>query len=401
MKRRFSNFTLHALNGIFGSLAMSFIAAETILPGMLAQLDAPPWMISLSPAIFLLGFALPGIVVSPYTDPLERKYPFLMFICMPVQKIPYFLMPLWLLWISDGPTLAWLVFISTFIIGAGTGIAIPAWVQMIGKTVRPDLVPRLMAARLGFGGALGVLGGFLVKITLSHWPDRYGYALLFTFWSLAMTVSMWAFYHLREPREAAQSLAKVRGNPVSMRELLRCKDIVNYLLVRMCYCGTFLALGFVSVQFMQSLKLDEGYLGIFAALVVGGAVAGNLFISYWTRRFSVRSALKISLMLYMIFFVLTLYRQNLALAFVCFFILGFARDTWESTGWSLMVSLPEKRMAGRAGAMMVLAQAPPILCAGFLGGKLLEWSGSYNLVAVAALLLLIPAYYFAGKLPAK
>ncbi len=401
MKLRFSNYTLHILDGVFGAFAMSFIAAETILPGMLTRLGAPAWMVSLSPAIFLLGTSLPGMLVTPYTDTLERKHPFVMFVCMPVQKIPYFLMPLLLVTISDNLVLAYLVFIATFIIGTGIGIAIPPWVQLLGKTVRPQLLPRLIATRLAIGGLLGVFGGYLVKVTLSHWPNRYGYALLFVFWSLAMAGSIISFYHLREPREAPHHLAKMRGNPVRLGELLQSRAIVNFLLVRIFYCGIYLALGFVSVQFCRELNLNEGYFGIFAATVVVGAVAGSLFTSFWTKHFQVRSALRIALALYIVFFLLTLYRGSLALAFAAFFILGFARDSWNSVNWSLMVTLPEKRFVGRAGALMMLVQAPPMLCAGFIGGKLLEWSGSFNLVAVAALVLLLPAFYFAGKLPAK
>lgn len=396
---RLSNFSWHVLDGVFGAFALSFVAAETILPGMLAQLGAPNWMISLAPAVYLIGSGIPGLLISDFTERYARKRDFIIPVCMPVQKGPYFLMPLLLLLISNDQLLAWLIFLGTLIIGLGIGIAVPPWNRMVAKTVAKPLIPRLMAMRLGIGAVLGVLGGYVVKMVLSRWPDRYGYALLFTFCSLAMTASMLSFARIREPKEKLSPTVhrdRVRGG-----DLLRNRAIRNFLLVRTFYCSTFLALGFMPMQFCRDLRLNEGYLGIFAALVVVGAVGGNVFTAVWTKFHSERSAMLIGLWGYFGLFLLSLYRGSLWSAAAVFLLLGFSRDIWNATGWSMMMTLPEKRQIAKAGALLMLVMVPPMLVMGIIGGKLLEWSGSYNLVATAAALLLLPAILFASRLPGK
>jgi MFS family permease len=400
MAKRYSNFTLHTIDGICGAAGMSFVAAETILPGMLKQLSAPAWMITLAPALVLFGSALPAALVVPVINRLPRKKEFILRWGTTLQRGPYFLLLPLMLLVSDQRILAWLIFLATFAIGLGVGNAVPPWIRLLAKTVAPSQIPRLIALRFLFGGVFGFAGGmFVVKNVLARWPDRFGYAILFACASFFFALSIYFFARIREPAESPERLAEFESGNASYLELFRNRDILNFQLGRIFYCGIFFAAGLLPVQFCRELNLSEGYLGVFAALVVAGAVCGNFFIVRWTRRHTSRSALLIGLGVYFVIFAGALWRGSLIWAMMLFFLLGFARDVWNSAEWSLMVTLPERRLHNKNSAMTMMVMAPPILLAGFGGGALYSATGSFSLLSAIAALLLLPAIYFSWRLP--
>ncbi len=395
-----NNYWLHVWEGVFYLSGICFIAYETIMPKIVESLGGAPWMISLAPTLMILGSAMPSMLVAGYADRLPQKKKFVIINCVG-QRLPYFILVPMLLWLNDGSLLVWSVIIGIFIAGIFTGILAPAWFQFIANTVPTRYIPRLFAFRFGLAAVVGIFIGLIVKAILSHYPGKTGFALLFLGAGILTSCSIWFLGKVREPSQRKSAQNTESDFTSSYGEVISHQNIRLFIIIRACYCGIYIGLAYIPIRICQILELDNSWLGIFALTVVCGSIAGNIFTSFWTHRFSWRSGQIIALGLFCAMFVLCLFCRNLTTALTIFFILGFAKDVWNSVSAALMLNLPGKRLRAKGTSFIAIAMAPPIIIAGLSGAQLMTWSGSYNLLFILSALMMLPAIHFSRKLPER
>ncbi len=394
-----NNYWLHVCEGVIYISGICFIAYETIMPKIIDALGGAPWTISLAPTLMILGSALPSVLVAGYSDRLPRKKRFVMINCVG-QRLPYFLLVPLLLWLDDDHVLVWCVMGAVFVSGVFTGILAPAWFQFVANTVPNRYIPRLFSFRFGLAAVAGIFIGLLVKSILKNYPGNTGFALLFLAAGMLTMSSLFFLSKIREPVKCGKAAQK-NEIPPTYREVIGQRDIILFIIVRGFYCGIYIGLAFIPIRVCQVLELDNSWLGIFAMTVVCGSIAGNVFTSFWTHRFSWRSCQLIGLCGYLLTFLLCLFCRHMAVAVMIFFIMGFSRDVWSSVSSALMLSLPGKRLRSKGTALISIAMAPPLILAGLAGAALFSRFNSYNLLFICAALMMLPAIYFSRKLPAK
>jgi len=394
-RKSISNFWLHVCEGVLCLTGISFISFETILPKIIESLGGSGFLISFAPALAILGSALTPLLGANVADRLKYKRNFVGLICV-FQRMPYLLV-IPVLWFSkDNITAAWLISGTIFIYGLCSGFLSPAWLQLVANTVPERYIPRLFSIRFGISSVLGIFVGWLVKIILEWQPNKTGYGLLFLLAGIMMMAGIRFLMKIREPRVTPKR--HYNQIPVTYREVLMNSNIMRFIWMRACYCGIFVSLAYIPIKIIDELKLSNSWLGIFIMMVVIGAILGNLFTAFWSHRYSWKNGLIIGLVCYLVVFVLTILCNGIVMALIIFFMLGFAKDVWNSMSSALTISIPGKRLRSRGSAMIALLMAPPIICASMSGALLYGWFDSYNLLFAVSALLMIPTIYFANEL---
>ncbi|MDD4318142.1 MAG: MFS transporter [Victivallaceae bacterium] len=394
-KKGIGNFWLHVFEGVLCITGVSFISYETVLPKIIESLGGPGLLISFAPALPILGSALTPLIGANIADRLHHKRNFVALVCV-FQRLPYILL-IPVLWFSkDNLTSAWLIAGTIFLYGLGSGILAPAWFQLVANTVQERYIPRLFSIRFGISSVLGVLVGWLVKIILDWHPDKTGYGLLFLLAGIMMMSGIWFLMKIREPRHIPRR--REPPLPVTYSEVLSSPNIVRFIWLRACYCGVFVSMAYIPIKICRELELNSGWLGIFTMMVVLGAIVGNVFAAFWAQHFSWKNGLIIGICAYLVVFILTIICRSTGMAMLIFFILGFAKDVWNSMSAALMISIPGQRLRSRGSAMIALLMAPPIICGSVSGTLLYSWFGSYNLLFAVSALMMIPTIVFSRKL---
>ena len=112
VERNFTwNFSVNLIDITFITLGLSLISRETIMPLLVSQMTDSKIAIGLIPAIYILGFYLPQLLVANYSEGLKWKKPFVMLLGGLGERVPYLLMGL-VVWglALKAPTLALTLF---------------------------------------------------------------------------------------------------------------------------------------------------------------------------------------------------------------------------------------------------------------------------------------------------
>lgn len=396
MARKVDNFTLHTFEGVLSLTGIGFISYETVLPKIVESLGGSPMMIALTPVLFLFTSALPTVFMAGLADRVPCKLPVLVPVCV-IQRTAFLLVALIAWFCSDSSVIVCAILIAVVWMGVLTGIIAPFWNSMCGSTVPHSYIPKLFAIRLGLASLLGVPAGFMIKYILQWFPGRVGFGLLFFISGALLMYAVYFMARIREPRNVAGKRRSLMPSP-GYREVWRNKDIVNFTISRIFFGATYISIAFIPVKICGDLGLSDSWLGIFMIMVVAGAAAGNFFTIYWSSRFPLKQAQIISLVCYMMTFILTMFCRNIPVALFIFFLFGFARDGWNSVSSSMIINLPGKRLRAKGSAFMSITMAPPLLLCGMVGAWLYEWTGTYTVPLLASALLMVPGIYFSNRI---
>jgi len=380
-----SNYTLHAVEGSLYFAGLCFVAFETVLPQMIKSMGGSTWMITIAPVLVTVGCAIPSMFTAEFIDRLPLKKPIIAVTGF-LQRIPFLIAGLLLLaaaWLP-GSLVIWALLAAPLCSGLAAGVTLPAWFDLVARTVPVERMTSLYAIRYAFGALAGIVIGWLVNVILQHWPDHIGYGLLFICAAAMLFLSYYYFMKIREP--AAPEANVSRHQPAEYREVISDRNIQLFLLCRFFSCGSFIGLSFIPIHVLKTLNLPQNWLGYFVIAVICGAISGNLFASFWSRHNNCRSGLFIAISGYIVTFTCCLFTFNGEMALASFFLLGFSRDCWNSFISTLTTALPPRRLRMKSIALVSTLYAPGLILACMVGAALWSMTESYVLVIVISLL---------------
>ncbi len=394
VKNRWSNFSIQLMEGVISSSAMVFVAGETVIPMVLSTLGADPFWITMSPILPLIGLSLGTPLTAGAIDrfAVQKKA---VLICGIFQRIPYFLMAAFCFLITDGKVAGMLIGLCLLAYGIATGAAIAPWFRFLQKTVPHKLVGRLFALRFGISSVIGLGCGFLVSFLLNQVPGKNGFGLLFLLSSLLFISAMYFQYKVREPAATIRTGA----GSATYGEILGKEEFKKLILVRIFQCAILIDLAYIPIHAKSALNLGESSAGLFTALVVVGAVAGNVCGGFLINKVGERQIMQWSLYSYLTVLVLCFFMFHIVLVLALFFLLGFSRDLWNTAQSTVMVNLFDARLIGRGTALMFMLLLPFLLLAGFIGSSIIKHFNSFYLLTAVSITLLLPALWAVRGLP--
>ena len=278
------NFTVNVLDNMFYALAISLVSQETIMPLLVRQLTDSTITVGLIPAIFSLSFLLPQLLVANHAERLKRKLPFVLLVSGLLQRLPYPLIGLALLFFAvEAPGLALaLFFIGIATAAFGGGIVTPAWFTMIGKVVPVRRRGIFFGLADGGGLLMGVIGAYFVGRILDAVVYPGNFSVLFLIAGIPLALSWFSLSLTREPEsEDVKQPIPLRNYLKQLPAILRQhvnyrRFLIGYALLRL----SMMAVSFFIILGDLSYDLSGADIGLLNAIFIGTQALARLLFGW-------------------------------------------------------------------------------------------------------------------------
>lgn len=258
--------------------AMALVNAQTLLPSVIQELQGPEWLVALMPVLMGVGFMGPGVFTAHAIARLHRFKPLLLWTGA-FQRLAYLAAALVLLFSQD--RLACLVAVAgaPLLSGLCGGLSLPAWMQLVARTVPPARRSSLFAWRYVLSSLLGVAAGMLVAFILAHRPGLPGYGLLHLCAFLGLALSFAVFSGIREAAEAAPR-DPATGLWTSLRRMpdliLHEPRLLRFVLSSATYGLSGACIPYLAIHARLATGAPASFLGELVSWQMGGVIAGGL-----------------------------------------------------------------------------------------------------------------------------
>lgn len=281
--RRHVRHNVVALAADFGLflVGLSFASQSTILPAFAAHLGASNLVIGAIPALMTLGWNLPSLFAAGYTESLARKLPFVLRYTI-WERVPLLLLAAVAFFVArPAPEVALaLMLVMLLLMTSAGGLLMPAWMDIVGRTIPTNLRGRFFAVSSLLGGAGGLLGSVLTAWVLARMPAPSGYAVCFLVSALFMGLSYVALSLVREPAAATVEAPPPLGAYLRRvgRVLREDRNLAWFLLARGLNFVGMMAAGFYTVHALRFYAAPDWAVGVFTTALLAGQMAGNLVL---------------------------------------------------------------------------------------------------------------------------
>lgn len=275
------NYWVFVVEGGLYMSGVAFVSQDSILPGIVRQLDGPDWLLAYIPMLMMVGFTLPTLFTAGWMDRQGVLMP-LIRISGLFQRLPYLVTAIALLAFGHShPSVALAAVVACPLIsGLMGGLTISGWIRMTSRTVPGKKRSSASALRNLMAGVFGIGAGLLVEQVLDRFPPLTGFAILhaIAFGFLMLSYSVFLFteepYAEKSPAHAHHTL---RGQWLRMLAILR-EDVSFrwYLVSRVLGATVFATVPFMAVTALEVTGRGESFTGRLLAFQMAGMIAGNI-----------------------------------------------------------------------------------------------------------------------------
>ena len=259
-------------------IGLSFASSTTVLPAFAVYLGAPNVVLGAIPAVMTTGWFLPSLFAAEHTESLSRRLPFILRYTL-WERVPFLVMGVVAFTISDrAPALALAVVLLSLIAMSTTGgILMPAWMDVIGRTIPTELRGRFFALSSMVSAVGGLAGSFATARILDSLRAPGSYGVCFMISAAFMAASWIALALVREPEVVLTAPPRRLGDYLrSMPRLLRSDRNLSWFLAARAFSmlGT-MAGGFFTAYALRIHAAPAHWVGIFTAMLFAGQLAAT------------------------------------------------------------------------------------------------------------------------------
>ncbi|MGH7318679.1 MAG: MFS transporter [Candidatus Rokuibacteriota bacterium] len=268
-------------------IGMSFAPHQTILPAFAAHLGAPNVVIGAIPAVMTAGWLLPSLFVAHHTETLARKLPFILKYTV-WERVPFPALALVAFLLAEpAPRLALVLLLGLLLVMTGIGgVLMPAWMDVMGRTIPTSLRGRFFALAHLVASLGGVVASLASAYILAAHAPPAGYGVCFLAGAVFLGLSYLALLRAREP-EAVET-----SPPVPLRTYLsripavmrRDRNLSWFLAARLCGVIGTMATGFYTVFALRAHAASDWQVALFTTLLLVGQMVGNLGLGWLADR---------------------------------------------------------------------------------------------------------------------
>lgn len=283
--RRYLRHNLVALGADYALflVGLSFALQSTILPAFAEHLRAPNVVIGAIPAVMTVGWYLPSLFAAGHTETLARRLPFVLRYTV-WERAPFLVLALAAFLLAEPApalTLGLLLFMLLVITGAG-GALMPAWMDVVGRSIPTTLRGRFFAVASVLASAGGLIGSFGTAYILAAVRAPLSYGVCFLITTVFMGLSYAALTLTREPPAVVTSPPVPLGTYLSRIPALlrRDRNLMWFLAARSFAIFGMMASGFFTVYALRALGAAPWHVGVFTAVLLAGQIAGNVALGW-------------------------------------------------------------------------------------------------------------------------
>jgi MFS family permease len=267
-------------------IGMSFASQATILPAFAAHLGASNVVIGAIPAVMTLGWFLPSLFAAPYIETLPRKLPFMRRYTL-WERVSLPLLAGTAFALADPAPRLTLVVLLVLLLAmtSVSGVLMPAWMDVIGRTIPTTLRGRFFGAANLVASVGGLMGTAVTAYLLAAFPAPHSYGFCFLAGAVFLGLSYIGLLNAREPEAPIRPPVALGVYLRRVSALLRRDHNLRwFLLARAVETIGAMAMGFYTVYALRVFDAQDWQVGVFTALYLGGQTAGNVVLGWLADR---------------------------------------------------------------------------------------------------------------------
>ena len=377
------------VHAFFLSLAITIAEPSTILPLMVHHFSESVIIVGLFASLLRGGAIIVQLYAAFHAQAYQRVMPYLRRVFF-FRFLSWFMIgvSIWLIGDSNKTLTLFLIGLGLFFFSFSAGFGAIYFKELQAKLFSKSYRGRTMANRQVAGSIASIISGGITGYVLSSFDAPMNYAFLFIVSSFLMAIGFVVFGTIEEPSKSNVSIKEAHfgifmKNAVQLlRSDRRLQKQIVAILLGYSY---FLAMPFVILNANSSFQLTGWMLGGFITVQMAGSIVGSTFL--WRRIDDYEKMLSLSIVFMIAAFGVALMCSDAWCYAVVFLLFGIALDGFSISGMNLVIEIaPEDKRpiyTALQSNITSLGLFFPIV-----GGVILKYSGSYEVVYLLTILLL-------------
>jgi MFS family permease len=389
----------NVLHAFFLGLAITVIEPSTILPLMVHHFVDSSIVVGIFASLLRGGAIVIQLYAAFHSQSYKRVIPYL-------RKVFFFR---FLSWFSIGVSI-YLVgdshpYLTITLIGIGlfffsftAGFGAIYFKELQAKLFSKVYRGKTMANRNIASSIASIISGGVTGYVLSNYEAPLNYAYLFMVSSLLMAIGFIAFGTINEPvKENISTKEKsfkefLKNATKTLKSDKRLQKQIFAVFLSFAY---LFAMPFVILNANKSIELTGWMLGGFITIQMIGSIIGSSFL--WRKISNYEKMLTIAFLIATLAFCLALFADSVYSYMIIFLLFGIAVDGFNISGMNLIIEIaPEDKRPIYVALQTNLSSIG--LFFPILGGVILSLVGSYNLIYIITITLLLLGAYVSFKL---
>jgi MFS family permease len=381
------NFWMNVLDGSAFAFGISLISRYTVLPLFVDRLSDQAWLQGLIPALYYVGWLMPGLFMAPIVASMPRRKPWIMRATIG-ERVPFLALGVVLLaWpdLSHAALLA--IFFTLYASYAlSEGLTSIAWQEFIARLIPGRRWGIFFGLQSGIGGLLGIAGAAASARILATQPFPQSVGLIALLCFAAMILSYIFLGSTVEPPQPAAPRQPFGAFLRGIRPLLhRDQMFRRYLACRAAIALCLIGHSFLTATALNRFNLPDARVGGFTAALLAAQAAANLGLGALADRWGHKQVLELATALGVLALLLAIVAPAPAWFLAIFTLVGASQAGYQLSGFTLVFafSTPAERPTYIGVANTALA---PVAALGpLLAGALAELAGYSALFALLAI----------------
>jgi MFS family permease len=293
------NFIVNVIDGGFFGMGLGIASLTTVLPLFVSNLTHSAVLISLIPAIHIMGWQLPQIFTAQHVSQQRRYKPMVMFFTIH-ERWPFLGLAAIAWFLPDiGPKMALaLIFVLLVWQGFGGGFTANAWQNMIAKIIPRERWGLFYGFQSSASYFLGSIGALIAGEVLDHNQASIGFTICFLLAVGALCLSYLAISFTRE--EATEAINIQTDRKVFWNEVwsifVRDGNFRWFVAVRiLAQLGT-MGFALYTVYVVRFYGVDEATAGILTATMMIVQTVFNPVMGWLGDRWSHRNVMALGML---------------------------------------------------------------------------------------------------------
>lgn len=381
------------------ALAITIAEPSTILPLMVHHFSENVVIVGIFASLLRGGAIMIQLYAAFHAQAYKKVLPYL-------RKVFFFR---WISWFSIGVSIYFIgdsnKTLTLFLIGLGlfffsfsAGFGAIYFKELQAKLFSKTYRGKTMANRQVAGSIASIISGGVAGYVLNHYEAPLNYAYLFMVSSVFMVIGFTVFSTIEEPSKENVSLKEkqfktfIRNASVLLRQDKRLQQQILAIFLSFSY---YLSMPFVILNANNTFTLTGWMLGGFITVQMLGSIVGSTFL--WRKIDEYEKMLSLSFLFMVAALLLALFAKDVTLYAVIFFLFGIALDGFNISGMNLVIEIaPEEKRPIYTALQTNLSSIG--LFFPVLGGILLQITGSYSMIYLLSILLLIIGFFISKRL---
>jgi len=389
----------NAAHAFFLALAITIAEPSTIMPLMVHHFSNSVIIVGIFASLLRGGSVIIQLYAAFYAQTYKKVMPYLGRVFF-FRFLSWFMIGASIFFIGDKNKTLTLFFIGfglfsfSFMAGFGAIYFKELQAKLFSKRYRG----KTMANRRIFSSIASIISGSIAGYVLNNFDAPLNYAYLFMISSFFMAIGFGIFYTIEEPVKENVSIkeAHFRNFLKNSVHILKFDKALQKQIVAIFLSFSYLlSMPFVILNANNSFTLTGWMLGGFITVQMSGSIIGSTFL--WRKIQDYEKMLSLSFVFMVLAFCVAMFANDIYTYAVVFLLFGISIDGFNISGMNLVIEIaPEDKRPIYTALQSNITSIG--LFFPILGGVILKLVGSYKIIYILSIALLMSGFYLSTKL---